>query len=156
MWLRPWSMQVPTIWRASEAPEAPKPEFDPNSIFQSLSNLTSGGHTGNLYSNLERFGDVLGFVGDGFLKKWFFDRKFFIFFPEFFLIFQKIWKKSRKSDFRKFDFWSENFHIFPKKNRFFFGRNRFFSFFDGWLRASLGTSGTTLEVFWTRKTDSGC
>ena len=105
MWLRPWTMQVPTAWRASRAPEAPKPEFDPNSIFQSLSNLTSGGHTGNLYSDLERFGDVLGFVWDGFLKKWFFDRNFFIFFSDIFWFFKKKYeksRKSRKSDFLKF------------------------------------------------------
>ena len=69
---------------------APKPEFDPNPIFQSLINLTSGGHTGGLYSDLERFWDAFGFVGDGFLKKFFFDRKKIIF-SEIFEISKKIW-----------------------------------------------------------------
>ena len=117
MWLHPWTIHVPTVWRASRAPEAPKPEFDPNSIFQSLSNLTSGGHTGNPYSDLERFGDVLGFVGNGFLKKWFFDRKKNLFFSANFWIFKIFEKsrKSRKSDFLKFRFFDpKNFTFFSK------------------------------------------
>ena len=59
---------------------APKPEISPNSIFQSLSNLTSGGHTGSLYSDLERFWDAFGFVLNRFLKKFFFSSTFFPFF----------------------------------------------------------------------------
>ena len=75
--LYPWIMRVPTVWRPADAPgAAPEPEFAQNSIFQSLSNLTSGGQMGNLYRDLQRFLDALENVQNRFSKKFFFRSNF--------------------------------------------------------------------------------
>ena len=89
-------MRVPTVWRPAEAPgAAPEPEFTQNSIFQSLSNLTSGGQTGNLYRDLQRFCDALENVQAGFSKKFFFRSNFSPEILNFFKFWENFSKKSR-------------------------------------------------------------